>query len=479
VSDCKHGSTFEQQTPRKAWAILAVVYFASIMAPLVQFKIPPLATWIFATFADVGFSDASFGLLMSTMALAGTVLAFPAAFITRRIGLKDTVLLSLSCLVLGNVLGAAIASLPMLMLGRVIEGIGIGLIGVAAPACVSVWFPEKTRGLALGIWATWVPVGIIVMFNLAPVVAGMAGDPALIIELEDIQGVILTGGTEALTDSRALGLAGYSTVYWSCAVLSAIAFVLFALVFKVPEGAKGDMGLEGTFLQSFRLFKNRNIWLLGIIFFMFCWCTLGVVNTFHGNFIMGPPLELSQRQASSTTSIIMVIALVVSPFAGMAFDKFPLRNKKYLVVAVLSVLLLSNCFGFNADPSLAYPFMIVMLVCQGVSGGATGGVCRPFAPLLMGGGAMGAVMGMALLQFMQNLGNAVSSPLFGALLGASGGNYYLCSIVMQAPALVIAIVAAFMLRPEGGAASPASAVAAPLAYTGKSSLAPGLKRTSE
>lgn len=53
-----------------------------------QFKIPPLSNWLFANFAPVGLDGATFGLLMSAMAIIGVILAFPAAFISRRIGLK-------------------------------------------------------------------------------------------------------------------------------------------------------------------------------------------------------------------------------------------------------------------------------------------------------------------------------------------------------------------------------------------------------
>ena len=76
------------------------------------------------------------------------------------------------------------------------EGVGIGLIGVAAPSCVTIWFPERKRGLALGIWATWVPVGSVVAFNTAPAIAGAFG---------------------------------YQAVFFAIAAVCAVAFVLFAL----------------------------------------------------------------------------------------------------------------------------------------------------------------------------------------------------------------------------------------------------------
>ena len=85
-----------------------------------------------------GFVTLSIMQVIGAMAIIGVILAFPAAFIARRIGLKNTVLVSLACLAIGSAIGAIAGSIPMLMVSRLIEGIGIGLIGVAAPTCVSV-----------------------------------------------------------------------------------------------------------------------------------------------------------------------------------------------------------------------------------------------------------------------------------------------------------------------------------------------------
>ena len=170
---------------------------------------------------------------MSAIAVIGVVLAFPAAFIARRMGLKNVILLSVACLGVGSALGGATADLNVLMASRLLEGVGIGLIGVAAPSCVTIWFPERKRGLALGIWATWVPVGSVAAFNAAPAIAGMFG---------------------------------YQAVFFAIAGVCAVAFLMFALVYKMPPGATGDMGVEGTFKESLKYCRNRRIWILGAVF---------------------------------------------------------------------------------------------------------------------------------------------------------------------------------------------------------------------
>ena len=67
-------------------------------------------------------------------------------------------------------------------------------------------------------------------------------------------------------------------------------FVVFALVFRMPRGERGDMGVEGTFKDSLPYLKNKYIWYLGIVFFALCLSTLAVVNTFYQNWLTVPRL---------------------------------------------------------------------------------------------------------------------------------------------------------------------------------------------
>ena len=62
--------------------------------------------------------------------------------------------------------GMGVDSTAMLI-GRVIEGLSVTLIAVVAPTAISMWFRSGERGLPMGIWATWVPVGSVLMFNSA------------------------------------------------------------------------------------------------------------------------------------------------------------------------------------------------------------------------------------------------------------------------------------------------------------------------
>ncbi len=400
-----------KKAPARAWAVLAVTYLASVCAPLCQFKIPPLASWLFPAFH--GSLDAvSFGTLMSAIGIIGVVLAFPAAFIARKIGLKNVILLSVACLGAGSLLGGFSGSVEMLMASRFVEGVGIGLIGVAAPSCVTIWFPRKMRGIALGIWTTWVPVGSVLSFNIVPALA-IAG--------------------------------GWQLPFFAIAGVCVVAFVLFALVFTMPQGESGDMGVEGTFKDSFKYLKNRRIWILGAVFFLFSFATIGIMNTYYNTFLESQ-LGIDAQQASFLSSLIMAISIVAAPVTGRISDKVSIGHK-YIVGVVTMVLLLPTAFFMFNSGGGALSIMWAVIVLQGIGGGMCGGSLRPMAPIVMPQTAMGATMGMAVMQFCQNMGSAIGSPLFGAVMGAAG--WEVASLVLQLPCYALCLVLVFFIMPRG------------------------------
>ena len=398
----------EAKVPTKAWLILAVTYFASFMAPMAQFKIPPLASWLIPYF---GMDGATFGLLMSALAIIGVVLAFPAAFICRAFGLKATMLISVGCLCVGSFVGAITDNLYVLMASRMLEGVGIGLIGVAAPTCITVWFPERRRGLALGIWATWVPAGIILMFNTAPALAQAAG---------------------------------FRFVFFAVAALSLLAFICFAAVFTLPAGEDGDITAGGTFLDGMRYLKTKNIWLLGVLFICFCGTSLAITNSYYNTFLE-TVRGFSAVDSSFVTSLCTLLGIPIQVFVGWLTDRTALRNRRWLFVAMAVTMCASFFIMFDTGQA-ADACMWGFVILQALGGGIAMGSLRPTAPALVEGGALGAAMAMAVLQLFQNLGSAIFAPLFGFAYQQIG--WFGASMAIQVPLMVVAFACAVFIVPK-------------------------------
>lgn len=164
----------EGKTPRYAWVIWIITFLISFAAPMAQFKIvsiPLYFIYVPGVSPDgcFGLDASGFGMLMTMVSLIGIVLAFPAAFICRKLGLKQTIALSAIGVIVGGlveILGGD--NIATMMVGRFLEGTGIGLAGVSAPTLITLWFPDKTRGLALACGAAGYPCRLRLTRSSAP-----------------------------------------------------------------------------------------------------------------------------------------------------------------------------------------------------------------------------------------------------------------------------------------------------------------------
>jgi MFS family permease len=154
---------------RSPWFVLIIVLLASMAAPLNQFKVPPVMPLLMGAF---GASAAQAGLLMSLFAITGLLLAIPAGFIFQKLGYRMTGTIAILSLVIGAGWGALSRGFDIMLATRFIEGVGMSLMSVVAPAVIAMWFSPESRGKAMGVWAVWVPLGSTIMFLLAPALAG-------------------------------------------------------------------------------------------------------------------------------------------------------------------------------------------------------------------------------------------------------------------------------------------------------------------
>ena len=358
-----------------AWVILAVVYLASVAAPLNQFKVPPIMPVLMQ---ELGIDLAGAGSLMSVIALVGLILALPAGILLQRIGPRASGLLALGFMAAGAALGALAGSYNNLLASRVVEGVGIGLIGVIAPATIAMWFPLARQGVPMGIWATWVPVGSVLMYNLAP----------------------------ALAAAR-----GWQAVWWLGAGFALVTMLLYALLMRRPPAAEQADGQGRPSLDLRAALANRDIWLLALAFACFNLALIGLA-TFYPTFLTeerGYPLS----QAAFVASIATLVVLVSAPLAGVISDRIGSRR---LVVAV-PFLVLAVLFIFPFRVS-GWQITAVMVV-QGLAAGAIATATFAAAPEVMRK-PQWAGLGLAVILIGQNLGQLIGPVLLGELIGRVG-----------------------------------------------------------
>jgi len=391
-----------EAAPKYAWVILIVAFTASVAAPLNQFKVPPIMPILMEAF---NLSMSSAGLLMSVFAITGFILALPAGLILQRLGLKVTGLIAMGCLVIGSTTGALSTSAALMLTSRVIEGVGMGLIAVVAPAAIAMWFPREKQGAPMGIWATWVPVGSVIMYSLAPALAARFG---------------------------------WQSAWWFGSGFSLLAFVLVWLFLRMPP-MENEPAVDGNATASdaprlSEALSNRSIWFLAIAFGCFNMSMLAI-NTFYPTFLSSVQ-GYSMANASFTTSLAMVVVIFAAPLAGVISDKIGSR-KLILSVALLAGAILFF-FPFTITGTLIPAWMIVF----GALAGAIPTTTFAAAPEIMGKPQL-AGMGMAVVGLGQNLGMVLGPAIFGALIESSGWTTAGYALV---PPMIIGLIVAWMVK---------------------------------
>ena len=388
-----------------AWVVLFVVFLASAAAPLNQFKVPPMMPPLMESF-QLDLSMA--GLLMSIFAVTGFILALPAGFILQRLGPKAAGLIAAGCTVIGAVVGALSPSTGLLLASRVIEGIGMGLIVVVAPAIVGMWFPAERRGTPMGIWATWVPVGRIIMYNVAP----------------------------------ALGTAiGWQAVWWFGAAFALVAFVLYWALFRVPPAWTGTMpstrtgeGLspvEGPRLG--RAMANRHIWLLSLAFCCYNIAFLAFI-TFLPTFLVS--VRGYSLGAAGFVASLTCVTIGSCPLGGWISDRIGSRKLVYTVAFLLVAAMW--LLPFKITGWLIPAFTVVL----GIILGPVPTAIFAAVPEVMGRPQLAGI-GMAVVALGQNLGMFIGPVLFGKLVevtGWAGAGY------MLIPISLLGVVAGWLVK---------------------------------
>ena len=367
---------------RKAWIVMWAAYLASVAVVINQFKVPPVMD-ILLNQLQINLTFG--GWLMSIFAVAGVILSLPAALILDKLGPRTAGMIALICTFLGSTLGAVAGNAAMLLLGRTVEGVGLGLIAVVAPAIIAMWFPPAQRGLPMGIWASWVPMGSFLIFNLA----------------------------NPLNSSF-----GWRGVWWFGSLVALIALVIYwIVVISPPTAAKSIHGPPaGKEPETYSAgFKSPAIWLLAIGFGAFGFANAGFATWIPRFFTQVHGIKT--ETANFYASLAPMVSIVSTIVAGWVID----RLKKPKSVLIISAILTCIVYGYSfmlGYAELIVPWMILTGFIVGFYPTAT----FTLAPEAVGSPAL-AGLAMAILNLVFNAGFMLGPPVVGAVVNSADGNW--------------------------------------------------------
>jgi len=401
--------------PPYAWIILLAVYLASLAAPLNLFKVPPVMLQMCEAF-QMDLSDG--GLFMSVFSIAGCLLAIPSGLIIQRLGLKPVGLIAAGSVFVGTLIGSladpsgfsifgySIKGLYVLFGGRLIEGIGMGLIMVMAPAAIALWFPANRRGAPMGLWATSVGIGSISMYTLAP---------------------------------RLATSYGLMSVWWLGTIVAFAAFILFAILFRSPRPeerleAPVQDSAGGPQVTIMNVMTNHRLWMVSLQFLCFNLIVMAF-STYYPTFLQ-QVRQFTEIQAGDMSSLIMIISIFAGPLAGYVTDRT--WKRRYWVLSAWAIAAVLYLFPFSVTG-----WMIPgLLVAMGI---LTAPIVPPsFAaiPEIVGSPKL-AGMGMAMMALGQNVGMLIGPWAFGLSVESLG---WWTSCYLLIPFFVVAFIAAWIAK---------------------------------
>jgi MFS family permease len=414
----------EKHIQRKGWIVLAALLFAGIIVIMNQFKVPTFMGGLaFEYFAgDMGAT----GWLMSIIAVAGIVTAFPAAFLINRFGPRSVGLVGIAFMVVGCGVGALTGSnVAQLLVGRVLEGIGVAMMGTVATTLISMYFPREKAGLPMGLWNLWYVAGASLAYNLGvPVALALSGDAH-----------------------------NWHVWWWFCDVFALLAFLVFALVVQKPRTAR-DKAFAAARAEARALAKTTNInveknfgrrpsiiegfkvwrmWLFGLGFCLalgaalciFTWVptyvqTHEIPLLIAQNIAAGMSPDIAEAAAAEQagitagwmSSISFVSAIPISIVTGFLLKRFSsirARNIMCIIAACLSFLYV----GAFLVPYELLPWYLTLL---GFESGYTSGVIWSMVPITMPK-RITMPIGMAIIIFFQGISNLLCTPVVGYVVG--------------------------------------------------------------
>ncbi|MBI4495076.1 MAG: MFS transporter [Chloroflexi bacterium] len=311
---------------RRAWVVFTVVVLAATTAPFNQYKVPPL---IPVLIDELHLSHVEAGLLMSVFSVTGMVLALPAGVLFRRFGPRRTGIFSVGCTALGSLLGAAAPNGQWLLATRLVEGVGMGMTVVLALATIAAWFPPRERGLPVGIFSLWFPVGTSAMLVLAPPIYESFGWRA----------VWLLGGAAGL-----------------------VCLVGYALLVDLPQGREQrEQRHVGASRPWHHGMLNPSAWLLALSFSCFQVSRIGFTTWAPYYLVRQAGFDLAA--AAQVTSLNVVITIPATLATGWLLDRVASRRMVYSVAFLL--LVPGWALPFLVDPAWIIPPMLVAGVLAG------------------------------------------------------------------------------------------------------------------
>ena len=398
-------------------------------------------------------------LVTSIYSLVSGIMILATAFIVKKYPTKRLFLIGMGLFTIGVLLCALSPTFAVMLLGRIIQGIGYGIIISMTQMVILIIIPEGKRGFAMGIYGlavTFAPV-------VAPMIAGIIIDNfgwrvifyiILIFCLVDfLLGVkfmknVLENSPQTFDIlSMILAAVGFTGIVLTTSNLGSYPFLSVQVGLLLLIGVVAliifcirQMKLESPLL-NLRVFKTRDFTVAVIICMLF-YALMNGMST-----IIPILVQTVQGQSATVFGIVIapcaLITGLLSPVAGKMYDKMGM--KPLAVFGTIVVLISEICILFVKEGTSSY-ILIFPLALLGFGMAFVMMNLATFGMAKLEGTAK--TDGTALMTCLRTIGGALGTAGFVSIMsmGVQNQNYQMSDVhrsyVGMAVLAVIAVILA-------------------------------------
>jgi EmrB/QacA subfamily drug resistance transporter len=380
---------------------------------------------------EFGLSAVTLGWVLTAYALAAAMLLVPFGRLADLVGRKRIFALGLGLDIAGAIVGTLAPSAALLILARVVQGVGGAMIFGTGVAILTSVYPPDTRGRALGLNVAATYTGL----SLGPVLGGFIvhswGWRSVFLVTVPVAATALLLTTVRLkgewADARGEGFDFNGSALFGVGLVSLMyGFSRLPSPLGLALTAAGVLALAGFVAFEFhvpaplldlRLFQHNRIFafsnLAALINYSSTWAVSFLLSLYL-QYIKGLP----PQQAGLVLIAQPVLMAACSPFAGRLSDRTEPRVIASLGMSLTAVALL--VFGF-LRPATPFALIVAGLAVLGVGFGL---FSSPNTNAVMGAvdkrfyGVASATLGTMRLSG-QMLSAGVTMMLFSLFLGRS------------------------------------------------------------
>jgi MFS family permease len=305
-------------------------------------------------------------------------------------------------MMLGGLSGALSANAGTMLASRVVEGMGLCIVTMAAPPLIRLLFPEKERGKAMAVWVVYVPLGQMIVFGAAPYITAIWG---------------------------------WRGVWWWSLALTACAGLLF-FFFVRPAQARSDLpGAGAPAKEMRRVLLDRDLWLLSLLFLSFNFVFIAF-RTWMPTFLYRVK-DLPPGYGSFLMALMSVFIIAPAPLVGRACDA--IGSRRLVCIVSMGIFMVMLPLSSVISPFMLVPWLALL------------GVICAFLPTALFLAATDLIrderlggLTMAVIQLGQNGGMLLGPLAFGVIVEQTQ-NWY-TAFWMLAPISAAGAAAAFMAK---------------------------------